>query len=143
MSDVREWLEKLGLGRYTETFEENALDLASLPHVTDDDLASLGIPLGHRRRIQAAIADAVSDDAGICSSAPSETQHSKLPGDAERRQNAKWWELRAATALARLWQSHGKSEQVHALLAPIYDWFTEGFDTADLKEAKAILEQLR
>jgi len=59
-----------------------------------------------------------------------------------RHQQAKSWELRAATSLARLWQQQGKRAEAHALLAPIYDWFTEGFDTADLQEAKALLAAL-
>jgi predicted ATPase len=59
-----------------------------------------------------------------------------------RRQQAKSWELRAATSLARLWQQQGKRAEARALLAPIYDWFTEGFDTADLQEAKVLLETL-
>ena len=59
-----------------------------------------------------------------------------------RRQQAKSWELRAATSLARLWQRQGKRAEAYALLAPIYDWFTEGFDTADLQEAKALLGSL-
>jgi hypothetical protein len=52
------------------------------------------------------------------------------------------WELRAATSLARLWRDQGKRAEARALLAPIYGWFTEGFDTADLIEAKALLEEL-
>ena len=74
------------------------------------------------------------------------------PGEAEacfqqalavaRRQQAKSWELRAARSLARLWQSRGKQAEARELLAPIYGWFTEGFDTADLQEAKALLEEL-
>ena len=59
-----------------------------------------------------------------------------------RRQQAKSWELRAAMSLSRLWQQQGKRAEAHALLAPIYGWFTEGFDTADLQEAKALLEAL-
>ena len=59
-----------------------------------------------------------------------------------RHQQAKSWELRAATSLARLWQRQGKRAEAHALLAPIYGWFTEGFDTADLQEAKALLADL-
>jgi predicted ATPase len=59
-----------------------------------------------------------------------------------RRQQAKSWELRTATSLARLWQQQGKRAEARALLAPIYDWFTEGFDTADLQEARALLEAL-
>jgi len=56
-----------------------------------------------------------------------------------RRQQAKSWELRAAMSLARLWQQQGKHHEARELLAPIYGWFTEGFDTADLQEAKALL----
>jgi predicted ATPase len=59
-----------------------------------------------------------------------------------RRQQAKSWELRAATSLARLWQQQGKRTEARELLAPIYGWFTEGFDTADLQDAKALLEAL-
>jgi predicted ATPase len=59
-----------------------------------------------------------------------------------RRQQAKSWELRAAISLARLWQRQGKREEARTLLAPIYGWFTEGFDTLDLQEAKALLEAL-
>jgi predicted ATPase len=55
---------------------------------------------------------------------------------------AKSWELRAATSLARLWRDQGKPIEARELLAPVYGWFTEGFGTADLKEAKALLEQL-
>jgi predicted ATPase len=59
-----------------------------------------------------------------------------------RHQQAKSWELRTATSLARLWQQQGKRAEACELLAPIYGWFTEGFDTADLQEAKALLEAL-
>jgi predicted ATPase len=59
-----------------------------------------------------------------------------------RHQQAKSLELRAAMSLARLWQQQGKCAEAHALLAPVYGWFTEGFDTADLQEAKALLEGL-
>jgi predicted ATPase len=59
-----------------------------------------------------------------------------------RQRQAKSWELRAAMSLARLWQQHGQRETARALLAPIYGWFTEGFDTADLQEAKILLEAL-
>ncbi len=59
-----------------------------------------------------------------------------------RRQQAKSWELRAATSLSRLWQQQGKRDTARQLLAPVYGWFTEGFDTADLQEARALLEEL-
>jgi predicted ATPase len=61
--------------------------------------------------------------------------------DVARRQEAKSLELRAAMSLARLWQQQGKQAEARELLAPIYGWFTEGFDTADLQEAKALLEE--
>jgi predicted ATPase len=59
-----------------------------------------------------------------------------------REQQAKSWELRAATSLARLWRDQGKRKEACELLAPVYGWFTEGFDTRDLKEAKALLDEL-
>ncbi len=71
MSDIREWLKAQGLAEHAERFEANAIDLATLPLITDGDLAEIGIPLGHRRRIQAAIGE-------IEAPAP--------PREAERRQ---------------------------------------------------------
>jgi predicted ATPase len=62
--------------------------------------------------------------------------------DVARRQEAKSLELRAAMSLARLWQHQGKRAEAHELLAPVYSWFTEGFDTADLQEAKALLDTI-
>jgi predicted ATPase len=62
--------------------------------------------------------------------------------DIARRQQAKSWELRAAMSLSRLWQQQGKRPEAYDLLAPIYGWFTEGFETADLQDAKALLEEL-
>ncbi len=58
------------------------------------------------------------------------------------QQQAKSWELRAAMSMARLWRDQGKPQQACELLAPVYGWFTEGFDTRDLKEAKALLGEL-
>jgi predicted ATPase len=81
------------------------------------------------------------------------TRSSELHAEAEtcfcqalnvaRRQQAKSLELRAAMSLTRLWQRQGKRAEAHALLAPIYGWFTEGFDTADLQEARALLVELQ
>jgi predicted ATPase len=62
--------------------------------------------------------------------------------DVARHQQAKSLELRAAMSLSRLWQRKGKRQAAYDLLAPIYHWFTEGFDTADLQEAKTLLEEL-
>ena len=59
-----------------------------------------------------------------------------------RHQQAKSWELRAAMSLSRLWQQQGKRAEAWELLAPVYGWFTEGFDTADLQDARGLLEEL-
>jgi adenylate cyclase len=62
--------------------------------------------------------------------------------DVARQQRARSWELRAATSLARLWQRQGRREDAKKLLAAVHDWFTEGFDSADMKAAKTLLEEL-
>jgi predicted ATPase len=62
--------------------------------------------------------------------------------DIARQQQVKSLELRATTSLSRLWQRQDKRDEAHQLLASIYDWFTEGFDTVDLQEAKALLQEL-
>ena len=77
----------------------------------------------------------------VRSHAEAET-HFKRAIDVARHQSAKLLELRASAGLARLWQAQGKQRGARALLAPIYDWFSEGFETQDLKQAKALLEQL-
>ena len=78
------------------------------------------------------------------SDSPPEAEHCFHQGlDIARHQQAKSWELRAATSLARLWQSQGKRQDAYDLLAPVYGWFTEGFDTADLQDAKILLEELQ
>jgi predicted ATPase len=59
-----------------------------------------------------------------------------------RKQQAKSWELRAAMSMARLWRDQGRRDEARDLLGRIYGWFTEGFDTLDLKEAKALLDAL-
>ena len=59
-----------------------------------------------------------------------------------RAQQAKSWELRAALSMARLWREQGKRDEAREILAPVYGWFTEGFDTLDLKQAKALLDEL-
>jgi predicted ATPase len=65
--------------------------------------------------------------------------HKALPVACD--QGERLWELRAATSLARLWRDQGKRQQAHNLLAPVYGWFTEGFATAGLKNAKALLDE--
>ena len=59
-----------------------------------------------------------------------------------REKRARTWELRAAMSMARLWRDQGKRQEAHNLLAPIYDWFTEGFETRDLGDARALMQEL-
>ena len=82
-----------------------------------------------------------------CCGRPSRTRRrpkpaSSRPSTSPASQQAKSWELRATMSLSRLWQQQGKRTAARELLAPIYGWFTEGFDTADLQDAKALLEEL-
>jgi predicted ATPase len=83
--------------------------------------------------------EALLADAGTVSEAETAMQQAI---DVARRQNAKSWELRSAMSLARLRRQQGRPQEAVALLAPVYGWFTEGFDTADLKEAKTLLDTL-
>lgn len=85
----------------------------------------------HRRKGELLGADPTAAEACFCKSI-----------DTARSQSAKLFELRASVSLARLWRDQGKRDEAHALLAPIYDWFTEGFDAVDLIEAKALLDEL-
>ena len=73
--------------------------------------------------------------------AAAEVHFERALGIARRRQTRSW-ELRAATSMARLWRDQAKRDEARELLAPIYGWFTEGFDTLDLKQAKALLDEL-
>jgi predicted ATPase len=73
--------------------------------------------------------------------AAAENSFQQVPTIAQR-QSAKLWELRAASSLARLWRDQGKRSEARDLLAPIYGWFTEGFDTPVLQDAKALLDEL-
>jgi class 3 adenylate cyclase/tetratricopeptide (TPR) repeat protein len=106
-------------------------EAAQIIETTDE---RVGEPTLHRLRgdLLNAIGDQVAAEQGY---------HQALA--VARRQSAKLFELRAAISLARLWRDQGKRQKAHDLLAPIYGWFTEGFDTPVLKEAKALLETLR
>ena len=83
---------------------------------------------------------------GLCCSPKISSTRARPPfskrSDIAQAQQAKSLELRAARDLARLWGEQGRRTEARDLLAPVYSWFTEGFDTADLKEAKALLDQL-
>jgi len=87
----------------------------------------------------------VAGEIALKSSAPDTEKAEKHFGRAlavARQQHAKSWELRAAMSMVRLWRDQGKPQQARELLAPVYGWFTEGFDTPDLKDAKALLDEL-
>jgi predicted ATPase len=87
----------------------------------------------------------IAGEIAIKSSEPDEAkaqEYFKRALAVARAQRAKSWELRAAISLARLWRDQGKVQEARELLAPVYGWFTEGFDTRDLKEAKALLGEL-
>ena len=77
-----------------------------------------------------------------CSSADTAEACVRTAIDVSQSQGAKGFELRAATSLARLWRNQSKIQQARELLAPVYGWFTEGFDTRDLKDAKGLLEEI-
>ena len=69
-------------------------------------------------------------------------QHLRQAITIAQQRRWKWYELRATVSLARLWQQQGKDAEAHTMLSEIYNWFTEGFDTTDLQEAKVLLEEL-
>ena len=87
------------------------------------------------QRLRGEVLNAIGDGA-----AAEQNYHQALA--TAKRQSAKTLELRAATSLARLWRDQGKRDEARELLAPVYGWFTEGFDTLDLKEAKKLLDEL-
>jgi predicted ATPase len=95
------------------------------------DLLAETYQLGGELLLRRAVPDVAQAEAGF---------HQALA--IARRQQTKSLELRAATSLARLWQQQGKHEEAHQLLAPVYGWFTEGSETVDLQEAKALLAAL-
>ena len=103
-------------------------------------------PCVGRRRAEGGRRSFIGSAARRCSPAPGRWARPRRPIETgievARRQNAKSWELRCAMSLARLRRQQGRPQEAAALLAPIYAWFTEGFDTADLKEAKALLDKL-
>ena len=103
-------------------------------------------PCVGRRRAEGGRRSFIGSATRRCSPAPGRWARPRRPIETgievARRQNAKSWELRGAMSLARLRRQQGRPHEAAALLAPILGWFTEGFDTPDLQEAKALLDQL-
>jgi predicted ATPase len=126
--------------------------LACIHRATCSEAAALGVveqALAAGERLGQPFFDAellrLKGDLRLCLPDPREQEVEDLFREAleiARGQEAKSLELRAATSLARLWQRQGKCTEARELLQPVYDWFTEGFDTPDLKDAKALLEEL-
>ena len=126
-------------------FHAEALQLAG---ATEEALATLdeALPLMERtgQRLWKANAMALKGDLLLARGLHADAEVWYRNGiELARAQSARMWELRAATRLARLWQRQGKQAEARNLIAPVYDWFSEGFDTQDLKDAKALLEGLR
>ena len=84
--DFAQWLDGLGLGQYAQAFADNAIDLETLPHLSDDDLTELGLPLGHRRKLQAAIGALVADEELSRPMSSPDQDHVPQSTEAERRQ---------------------------------------------------------
>ena len=118
-----------------------------LPDSSQEALAVLsqGVPMSLRQYIEQHIIRLSAADQALHHAGPDVVQAEACFQRAlavARRQQAKSWELRAATGLSRLWQRQGQRGKARELLAPVYGWFSEGFDTADLQEAKALLAEL-
>jgi hypothetical protein len=117
-------------------------DLANALHLIDEQIAQVERPGWEERihyaeilRLKGWMLSLKGDLAGT-------ERNYRASLDWARTQQAKSWELRTSTSLAKLWKSQGKRKEALELLKPVYDWFTEGFDTKDLKDAKALLEEL-
>jgi predicted ATPase len=135
---MRAWLPYL-LGLQAETY-------ARVKRI-DDGLASVADALAEKtgERCWQAELNRIKGELLLAMSADNHAEAERCFSqalDIARRQQAKSWELRAAMSLARLWQAQGKADEARNLLAPIYGWFTEGFDTPDLKDAKTLLDEL-
>jgi class 3 adenylate cyclase/predicted ATPase len=117
------------LGRWVEA-RNHLAEAAQMIETSDERFSE-----AEMHRLLGALVNAMGDQAAA------EENHQRALTVA-RQQSAKTLELRAATSLARLWRDQGKRTEAHGLLAPVYGWFTEGFDTPVLKEAKALLEEL-
>ena len=121
--DVADWLRQLGLGQYEAGLRTNDVTAAVLPSLTAEDLRELGV----------ASVQAPADSVDECLIRSLNTA---------RRQGAHLFELHTATTFARVMAERGERRTAVGLLAPVYGWFTEGFDTADLKGAKLLLNEL-
>ena len=143
LAEIEANLARLGAFPFRDTFLSPAYLRAGLP---DHAISAVHQALAEERgRNQDSILYRVKGDAILTRdpSAISEAEACYRKAiEIARGQSAKWFELRATTSLARLLDKQGKRDEARAMLAEIYGWFTEGFDTADLKDAKALLDEL-
>ena len=131
MSEIRKWLEAIGLGQFDDAWR-CIREAMTAVEISKESFCEAEI---HRRAGEIALLSPGPD-------APKAEAYFDRALAVAREQQAKSWELRAAMSMARLWRDQGKRQRAHDLLAPVYGCFTEGFDTVDLKEAKALLDQL-
>jgi tetratricopeptide (TPR) repeat protein len=147
LAEIRRSLESGDLLVALPTHHAFYAEALHLVGATEEALAALhdALPLMERRgeALWKANALALKGDLLLAQGLRADAEASyRAAIETARGQSARMWELRAATRLARLWQLQGKTFEARDLLAPIHGWFTEGFDIADLKEAKALLEEL-
>jgi hypothetical protein len=113
MQDLAQWLERLGISEYAKCFADNGIDLSVLPHLTDQDLKDIGVLLGHRRKILAAIAE---HPGGVKAPTPAELADEKDPGSGERRHvTVMFCDLVGSTALS----SRMDPEDLREVISPI------------------------
>ena len=148
--DLAAWLRRLGLERYEADFRDHEIDWAVLPNLTSEDLREIGVmPIGHRRRILDAIAALGPADAGaepcLVPAATAEAERRQLTvmfcdlvGSTPRSTRFDPEDLREIVGAYHRCVTDGQKRMI---CSPIYGWFTEGFATADLKEAKALLDE--
>ena len=164
-TEIRRWLGGLGLDRYAPAFEENEVDLDILPQLSEADLKELGLPIGPRRRVQIQKALATLQNAPAPEEQPNDDRETApsqraapSSSEAERRQlTVMFCDLVGSTALSEqldpeelrdvIWTFQGACAVPIArhegyIARYLHGWFTEGFDSVDLKEAKALLDQL-
>jgi predicted ATPase len=117
-------------------------DLANALHLIDEIIAQVECPGWEERFFYAEILRLKGWMLSLKGDVEGAERNFLASLDWARRQQAKMWQLRTSLSLARLWQSQGKRREAYELLAPVYNWFTEGFDTKDLLDAKALLAEL-
>ena len=152
IADIRESMDRrraIGMGAVWPWFLALLADAQGALGQVDDGLSSLEEALQwverNDERLYEAEVHRIKGELVLRQEAPDPVQAERCFEQAltvARDRQAKSWELRAATSMARLWLQQGRIDEARALLSPVYDWFTEGFDTADLQDAKALLEQL-